>query len=386
MAESEAEEKSPGAGGSAEAFGWMKLETSYLKLSKDYGYSGEALVSFVERKLTEATDRDQRAQERAERIAEKELDSRKEIEKLQAASGSGSNDAQKRPHKLDVPKYTDKQDIRHYLITFEAVVQQNGYEKSTWLLALRSAAMGTKLEPVLDYVTTYESAKVQVTRSFGKTAEKTWSELLSLHQQTEDTFFRCLAHVVQQVQEWASLSGGPQGQKQSSGNSEMFMAIVRQFVLQGCSLDLCAYLLENKIGEKTLEEITELGTAYQEAHGVRSGSDQKPMAWEPEGASAQCFTLSTAEDENKLHRMPVAQRREHAQTNGLCYRCLRTGHSRRMCDSSVTCSKCGNKHHTLLHDDSSNGSSDFNNSSGSSSGSSNSHSTSAATGNALSTA
>ena len=151
MAESEAEGKSPGAGGSAEAFGWMKLETSYLKLGKD---SGDALVSFVERKLTEPTDRDERAQERAERIAEKELDSGKEFEKLQAASGSGSNDVQKRPQKLDLPKYTDKQDIRRYLITFEAVVQQNGYEKSTWLLALRLAAMGTRLERVLDHVTT----------------------------------------------------------------------------------------------------------------------------------------------------------------------------------------------------------------------------------------
>ena len=103
MAESDAEGKSPGAGGSAEAFGWMKLETSYLKLGKDYGYSGEALVAFVERKLTEAT----------------------------------------------VPKYTDKQDIRRYLITFEAVVQQNGYKKSTWLLALRSTAMWTRLERVV---------------------------------------------------------------------------------------------------------------------------------------------------------------------------------------------------------------------------------------------
>ena len=56
---SEAEGKSPGAGEKAEAFGCMKLETSYLKIGKDYGYSGEALVSFVERKLTEATDRDQ---------------------------------------------------------------------------------------------------------------------------------------------------------------------------------------------------------------------------------------------------------------------------------------------------------------------------------------
>eukprot|EP00117_Sycon_ciliatum_P001228 scpid88005/ scgid2142/ len=77
------------------------------------------------------------------------------------------------------------------------------------------------------------------------------------------------------------------------------------------------------------------------------------MAWEPEGASAQCFKLSTADIEKKIHSMHVVQWREYAQANVPCYRCLRAGHNRRRCNSSVTCSKCSKKHHILLHDESS---------------------------------
>ena len=37
--------------------------------------------------------------------------------------------------------------------------------------------------------------------------------------------------------------------------------------------------------------------------------------------------------------------------NSLCMRCLKPGHFARKCCSSQTCKKCGQAHHTLLHDE-----------------------------------
>ena len=51
----------------------------------------------------------------------------------------------------------------------------------------------------------------------------------------------------------------------------------------------------------------------------------------------------------ELSNMDIQSRREKVRTAQLCFNCLKNGHTKKDCDSKYRCSKCGQKHHTLLH-------------------------------------
>ncbi|XP_055622774.1 uncharacterized protein LOC129766280 [Toxorhynchites rutilus septentrionalis] len=48
-------------------------------------------------------------------------------------------------------------------------------------------------------------------------------------------------------------------------------------------------------------------------------------------------------------KMNVGQRVSKVKQIGMCFNCLRKGHQIRDCPSDKSCSKCGKKHHTMLH-------------------------------------
>lgn len=56
----------------------------------------------------------------------------------------------------------------------------------------------------------------------------------------------------------------------------------------------------------------------------------------------------------KFLELSTDQRREFAAKKALCYCCLNTGHGKGQCNSKGRCKECGAKHHTVLHQDSSN--------------------------------
>ncbi|XP_043217561.1 uncharacterized protein LOC122379413 [Amphibalanus amphitrite] len=56
----------------------------------------------------------------------------------------------------------------------------------------------------------------------------------------------------------------------------------------------------------------------------------------------------------KMLHKTTSERLELVKKSGLCFGCLRYGHSSRQCRKRKTCSKCGSRHPTLLHMDSRN--------------------------------
>lgn len=54
----------------------------------------------------------------------------------------------------------------------------------------------------------------------------------------------------------------------------------------------------------------------------------------------------------KFLKIPLSDRRAFAQTNALCWRCLKWGHIYKECRGRKTCRTCSHRHPTSLHDDS----------------------------------
>ncbi|XP_055586460.1 uncharacterized protein LOC129739089 [Uranotaenia lowii] len=55
---------------------------------------------------------------------------------------------------------------------------------------------------------------------------------------------------------------------------------------------------------------------------------------------------------NILSSLDFEKRMEKVKASGVCFNCLRKGHSSRDCQSKKTCRKCGKRHHTQLHNES----------------------------------
>ncbi|XP_062711045.1 uncharacterized protein LOC134289057 [Aedes albopictus] len=52
-----------------------------------------------------------------------------------------------------------------------------------------------------------------------------------------------------------------------------------------------------------------------------------------------------------ISSLPFEKRIEKVRTSGVCFNCLRKGHSARDCSSPKTCQKCQKRHHTQLHNE-----------------------------------
>lgn len=51
----------------------------------------------------------------------------------------------------------------------------------------------------------------------------------------------------------------------------------------------------------------------------------------------------------RFKELPVPQRRDHVKKQGACFNCLRPSHAVSSCPSGSRCQRCGEKHHSLLH-------------------------------------
>ena len=256
-----------------------------MQLGKTYGYSGEELRTYVENRLTKDEERLERAQSRTQRTAQQktESDVLGQVEELRVklrelsdgssvSAGSSfmkSFDSQEqRPPRIPVPKYENKQDVRRYLDVFESLMSANGYAEKDWLLALRSAVMGTKLETTLEGLDHYEEAKKEILLEHGQSVDKVWKELVSVRQ-GDESFHRYTSRVVKQLIQWLSL-GGIKADVISSPDStagKICLLLAKQLIMDGVSEELKAYLKERKVAELSYEEFQAVGSSYQEAHG-----------------------------------------------------------------------------------------------------------------------
>ena len=354
----------------ADGESWARLEEKYLQLGKTYGYSGEELRTYVENRLTKDEERLERAQSRTRTAQQKtESDVLGQVEELRVklrelsdgssvSAGSSfmkSFDSQEqRPPRIPVPKYENKQDVRRYLDVFESLMSANGYAEKDWLLALRSAVMGTKLETTLEGLDHYEEAKKEILLEHGQSVDKVWKELVSVRQ-GDESFHRYTSRVVKQLIQWLSL-GGIKADVISSPDStagKICLLLAKQLIMDGVSEELKAYLKERKVAELSYEEFQAVGSSYQEAHGrptAKAAAKPASSTSSASVASTSLFAVGAEDVKAKLKAISsVKDRKDYCMKNNLCFCCLGAGHRVFKCKSKERCTTCNKKHNTLLH-------------------------------------
>ena len=154
-----------------------ELEEKFVELGKSYGYSEGALFEYVQKRMTETQEREDRAQSRElekmrmklEKLAmEKQPRESARAQELRLedteedgrSSADASSMSVKRARKvIEIPKYDGKQAVTTFIELFEDIVRQNMYDADEWLLRLRVSLAGTALEGCCEGCEKYEDAK-----------------------------------------------------------------------------------------------------------------------------------------------------------------------------------------------------------------------------------
>ena len=358
-----------------------ELEEKFVELGKSYGYSEGALFEYVEKRMTEAQEREDRAQSRElekmrmelEKLAmEKQPRESARAQELRLEDteedGRSSADASSRSVKraqkvIEIPKYDGKQAVTTFIELFEDIVRQNMYDVDEWLLRLRVSLAGTALEGCCEGCEKYEDAKRELLTAHGTTPAKVWKLVLSMTQKQEESFHQYVGRVGRAASQWITLSMNKLEKKEddtsrwrdeftlSSDGRKVMECLVKQVVIESCAPDLHAFIIERKPYEMTIEfQVT--GMSYQSAHGKRVPLDRKvPLtkSYVPPRPTSQCLAVSVRDSKKRLADMNEEQRRDHIMEQRVCWNCLKPGHRAGKCYSKPACSKCPRKHHTLLH-------------------------------------
>eukprot|EP00117_Sycon_ciliatum_P021255 scpid12026/ scgid6192/ len=287
---------------------------------------------------------------------------RSRLTSTSSVTGSGTSHTKRATNKM--PKYDNRQSITMYLELFEDVATQNGFTKDEWLIRLRVAVVGTRLEKSCKGCRRYDDAKRELLLAFGKTPEKAWRALTTTHQNPEESFYQFCVRIAQEVCLWAKLTGGvdcsggagddDDGEADDDGfgaaDERIMGALIKQLVLEAGSPELKAFMLERKCYSLTFADFQAAGTSYQEAHGRARGHASKPKpALEGDIVTAKSFRVTVDAAERALGDLEYQERQKYVNQNWLCRNCLRWGHRQARCNESAKCNKCKEKHHPLLH-------------------------------------
>ena len=226
----------------------------------------------------------------------------KPTESVRLSRNSSTMSGETRP-KLDMPQYDGKQDVHDYLLLFEDVVRHNGYQESEWLLLLRVANAGTKLERQCRGRTSYGEARQEILLLHGKTAAEVWKELKSLAQQ-EETFHRYVLRAGRLCEEWLRLSTqSDETHNDQKSDATTLACLTKQVVLDSLKPGMRAFMRERKCSAMDIAEFQMTGALYQEAHGRRKSIVRSiSKVWRPMLRRARGKFRQTVDNDNDTLR------------------------------------------------------------------------------------
>ena len=351
-----------------------EVEAKLIANGQAYGYTGEALRTYVEERIEKHEEkvradreRDERAGSRLERKDDEQLLARIADLELQVQhtretqsdestllNTTNGSLASKRAA-IKMPKFDGKQTVETYLELFEDVAKQNEFSDDEYLIRLRVAVAGSKLEGACYGCNTFAEAKRELLMAHGKTADKAWQALMAIQQKSDESFYQFVVRVTRETEKWAKLARpsrtSSRGQIGELDDTELFGCVVRQVLLEAVSAETKAFLIEKRCYTKDLKAFAEDGMAYQTAHGrsklkpAKSSTSDKRIPF----ASAECLTVSVDEANKKLSAMASEHRNAYVKAEGLCFNCLRPGHRVMNCQNKGRCKHCNKRHHSLLH-------------------------------------
>lgn len=274
----------------------MTLETEYIKIGKELGYSSDELRKYVknavgeerkriegeriqkeeERKANEIIDREKRVHEREMKTFEDEerkrvLEMKKLDQELELARMRTENPGTEPLHGsrhnksfIKLANYTPGQDVSVYLQVFEKVKSANEWSDSVAYSALLNGFSGSKVSLFLNTLPmdlTYDEIKHHIIKSFGYTIYdyqekfrncKQGSESIRQHVLFLKDYFAKMCNLANVNSDFQNLEN----------------LIIKDQLLNSTSKNLCEFLKERNIFALDLEEVIAMADNYQAIHGT----------------------------------------------------------------------------------------------------------------------
>ncbi|KAH9638121.1 hypothetical protein HF086_014982 [Spodoptera exigua] len=101
------------------------------------------------------------------------------------------------------------------------------------------------------------------------------------------------------------------------------------------------------IDDANAQRSTQAAKSVQKPKSFHASVENKPRTKEVE--CAMCKENHYVYHCKRFGLMTAKERQNFVQNSGLCFNCLAPTHSVNKCRQSLSCRKCGRRHHTLLH-------------------------------------
>ena len=148
------------------------LEASFIANGIRYGFEGDRLMEYVEKRLRQCEERKQRRARGQEGVLRAEFNEKlKEINERIARVYEGDGDAAcvrsmggtaeapshsgERRSLMQVPTYDRRQPLERYLDLFEDICVKNDFDENEWLLRLRILLLGSTVKRNCSGCSTY---------------------------------------------------------------------------------------------------------------------------------------------------------------------------------------------------------------------------------------
>ncbi len=258
------------------------------------GYEGEKLEEYVEKRIKESFQREERLrnleiarekevaeQRKAEaeqrereyvlKEKEREQEHKRQIELLQLRQEQGINNGivprqdAPRSSRPKLPSFDEQRDdIDAYLERFERFAKSQSWTTETWAISLSPLLTGKGLDVYAsmapDEANNYEALKIALLKRYQLTEEGFRGKFRESKPQKEETVVQYVARLRRYLTRWMELSG-----IEHSYDALSDLMLREQFISM-CSQELAMFLKERV--PKTIAEVTKLAEQYVEAHGV----------------------------------------------------------------------------------------------------------------------
>ena len=240
-------------------------EERFLKIGKELGYSGKELEVFIDKKVAEKIEREERAKEREikqlelqEKLKQKEI----ELTKASQKNEQNGNFSARRVPKL--PNFNENlDDMTSFIHRFELHAINQGWKKETWSMSLQSLLTGRALQVMshlsINDANDYESLKSSLLNAFRCTDDGFRKKFRDSKPLENESFTAFVHRTKLYMSRWIELSEIDLSDGKNIGD-----LMLRDQILNSCNEKLSAYLREQK--PKSSEELAKLAENFIAAH------------------------------------------------------------------------------------------------------------------------
>lgn len=298
----------------------MSDTASIMREAKSLGVSGDELFKLV----SLANERDERAhareREKAERESmEKEKEREHELAVLKLKSSNNTSTISgPRPSdiKVQIPPFSDGDDIDSYLNRFEKVAKFYGWKAEDYPFHLGTLLKGKALKVYvglpIEVSEDYQSLKQALLQAFQIDANNYRKQFRGMKAGTDESYVHFLAKLEQVLSRWLVLSDVKKDYDQ------LFNFMIRDQFIASCSPEVRVYLNERSVGSNA--ELAKAADLYRNAH----------YSYKSRSKQGQPSAKSEVAKQPKTEEKSESKRFSH-KVRGKCFICGGNDHYKYNC-------------------------------------------------------